>query len=138
MLLILWAYSFFMKLLWWDQWRQQIRNQVFSESLTQVLLYAIPLLFLLVLAGLFIKRINFWAVMASLALLLSFNIYIISIWTHVFERIPCACAAFIPGLTWVQQFSINLLLIMMHVRFIYLLFKERRLGENYSENMEYL
>lgn len=126
LLIIFWAYGFFIKIIDFKAWQAELHNQIFTPLVSQWLSYALPLVFLLLCLMLANKARQREALYGSLGLLLSFNIYIMLVWLNVFDRIPCSCAAIVPGFSWLQQFLLNTGILVLIIISIYLNQKERR------------
>ncbi|MEO5912096.1 MAG: MauE/DoxX family redox-associated membrane protein [Pelobium sp.] len=121
-----WLYCFFIKVLWYQQWHSEMMNQIFSKQLATFLYYLLPICFL-ALGILFVKS-PYKTIASYLSLLfwLPFTCYISLVKMQYFKRIPCSCAAIIPGISWNTQLYINLTGLLLTLLLIYLQQQERR------------
>lgn len=129
-LVIIWLFSFFMKAIWYKQWQQEINNQVFGQVMSGILYYVIPLLFLLVAILLITEKTSSVGMYLSLILWLLMSSYILLILIGYFNRIPCSCAAIIPGFSWLQQLIFNGIGLILNLLYILFNRSERRLARH--------
>jgi len=107
----LFFYAAFSKLMDYDKSVEEMRNQIFSVTIANILTWLIPtieatLTFLLLFPNTI--KIALWA---SLFLLSAFTIYIGVVMTGVFGRIPCSCGGILKNMSYDTHLFFNLFFI---------------------------
>jgi putative oxidoreductase len=112
LIVILFAYTAFSKL--FDQnlfILQMSRSPIYIMQLAAPFLgWIIPVMELLIVAGLMITRFQIKALEASLALFIIFEVYIVSMLLTGLH-LPCSCGGVIGKMTWKQHIPFNLFFI---------------------------
>lgn len=110
-------------------------NQVFSKSIANILVWAVPFIELLAGGLLIFLKTRLAGLYASLLLLMSFTVYIGLVMINVFGRIPCSCGGILNHLNWEQHLTFNLAFMLLTSTAILFsaLFKGRR---GYGEGVE--
>lgn len=110
-LIILWAYTGFDKILRFTESKNAFHNQTFPPGLADLLSYSIPGVELLLSLLLLFSVTRWWGCLGSTLLLTVFITYIGLIWVGAFPRVPCNCAGIIDSMGWAAHFWLNLGLI---------------------------
>ncbi|MDP3467064.1 MAG: hypothetical protein Q8S11_01940 [Daejeonella sp.] len=113
LLILLWVYAAASKLIDYDTSRAQMLNQIFSKSIANVLVWAVPFTELLAGSLLIFLKTRLAGLYASLLLLISFTIYIGLVMNNVFGRIPCSCGGVLNKMTWEQHLTFNLAFMLL-------------------------
>jgi uncharacterized membrane protein YphA (DoxX/SURF4 family) len=114
-LIILWAYTGFDKILRFKESRNAFHNQTFPPELAELLSYSVPGVELLLVLLLLIPVARWWGYLGSALLLTVFITYVGLIWVGAFPRVPCNCAGIIDSMGWAVHFWMNLGLIGISV-----------------------
>jgi len=109
----LFFYSAFSKLMDYDKSVGEMRNQIFSATIANILTWLIPtieitLTFLLLFPN--TRKIALWS---SLILLSSFTVYIGIVMTGVFGRIPCSCGGILKNMSYGAHLIFNLFFVSL-------------------------
>ncbi len=128
-LIIMWTYAGLVKLLNFSESRAQILNQPFPQVMSDILLYIIPIVELLIVILIFIPSVRKWGFVLSAFLLGLFSIYIILIKNYLFDRIPCSCGGIISGFSWTQHLIFNTIFLILSLLGLSLTIKERRINQ---------
>ena len=107
-LILLWTYTGFDKLIRWKASRNAFHNQTFPGELAEVLTYAVPIVELLIALLLLFSVTRWWGYLGSALLLTVFITYVGLIWVGAFPRVPCNCAGILESLGWAEHFWLNL------------------------------
>ena len=108
LLILLWTYTGFDKIIHWKTSRKAFHNQTFPAELAEVLAYAIPITELLIALLLLFSVSRWWGYLSSILLLTVFTTYVGLIWVGAFPRVPCNCAGILESLGWEAHFWMNL------------------------------
>ncbi|UJP65823.1 MauE/DoxX family redox-associated membrane protein [Mongoliitalea daihaiensis] len=111
----LWTYSGFEKLIAWDRSWSAFHNQTFPSDLAAILSYVVPISELVLAMLLILGRTRWWGLMGSVLLLTVFSTYVGLVWWGAFPRVPCNCAGFIESIGWGAHLVMNLSLISVTV-----------------------
>ncbi|SFH05190.1 MauE/DoxX family redox-associated membrane protein [Pedobacter insulae] len=111
----LFFYAAFSKLIDYDKSVGEMRNQIFSATIANLLTWLIPtievtLTFLLLFPN--TRKIALWA---SLFLLSAFTLYIGVVMTGVFGRIPCSCGGILKNMSYGTHLIFNLFFVSLAV-----------------------
>ena len=115
LLVLLWAYTGFDKIIRWETSRKAFHNQTFPAELAEILAYAIPITELLIALLLLFSVSRWWGFLLSTLLLTVFTTYVGLIWVGAFPRVPCNCAGVLESLGWGEHFVLNLLMLALGV-----------------------
>ncbi|GGF24169.1 hypothetical protein GCM10011339_10320 [Echinicola rosea] len=111
--LSLWTFTGMEKLMDYDGYLGEIRNQVFplewAERLAPTVLTMELLLALLLLYGQTRKT----ALLLSTLLMTVFTTYIGLVWAGTFPRVPCSCAGFLEAIGWNGHLLFNAAFILL-------------------------
>lgn len=112
-LILVFAYSGFDKIIHWEQSRLAFQNQTFPDDLALALAHAVPFLELFLAILIAFPKTLWWGYLGSMLLLTVFTTYVGLIWVGAFPRVPCNCAGILESLDWNSHFFINLFLICL-------------------------
>lgn len=129
LLILLWVYAAVSKLINYEQSRMQMMNQVFPASINEILLWAVPLLELLISGLLLFHGTRKVGLLLSAILLFLFSGYVLLVMLNVFGRIPCSCGGVISKLNWEQHLVFNLVFLLLALLGFGIELKERRCNE---------
>jgi len=113
LLIILWAYAAFSKLLNFHRFKQAMLTQVFPRWVGKILIYILPLIELGFIILLLIPKTRLLGMYASLFLMASFTIYVGGVVFQFYERYPCACGGLFVRMGWYKHFKLNVLLTLI-------------------------
>ncbi len=113
LLVLLFLYASLSQWLDFKTFTGNINNQPLPNSLTPFIKWAMPVLELLIAAGLIFERTRRKALLASLVYLSVLTIYIVLILLNVFGWVPCSCSGLIKVLSWEQHLWFNLFFIVV-------------------------
>ena len=108
LLILLWTYTGFDKIVRLESSRKAFHNQTFPAELAEVLTYLVPIAELLIALLLLFSVTRWWGYLGSLLLLSVFITYVGLIWVGAFPRVPCNCAGILESLGWAEHFFLNL------------------------------
>ncbi|MEB2786826.1 MauE/DoxX family redox-associated membrane protein [Algoriphagus persicinus] len=115
LLILLWAYTGFDKILRWDASWKAFHNQTFPAELAEVLAFAVPISELLIALLLLFSVSRWWGYLSSILLLTVFTTYVGLIWVGAFPRVPCNCAGILESLGWAEHFWLNSFMIVLSI-----------------------
>lgn len=104
-------YASFSKLTNYEKAESDMRNQVFTQPVAEVLTWLIPGIEILIVLLLLFPQTRKTALWASLGLLTVFTAYIALIMTGIFGRIPCSCGGILQRMSYGIHLLFNLFLI---------------------------
>lgn len=113
LLVLLWVYAATSKLIDFERFKWEIRNQVLYPFLKVALIYLLPPSELIIAGLLCSKRTQQWGIYLSLFLLAVFTAYIALIISHVFSRVPCSCGGILEHLGWWPHLFFNLFFLIL-------------------------
>jgi len=115
LLVLLYAYAAASKLADLLKFRGQLYLQPFPHAFSDVLVFALPGLELLITVLLLFRRTRRAGLIAALALLGIFTGYISMGLLHVWKRVPCSCGGILEHLGWGQHLAFNWAFIIINV-----------------------
>ncbi|RZJ90933.1 MAG: hypothetical protein EOO20_06650 [Chryseobacterium sp.] len=109
----LFFYAAFSKLTDYDKSVGEMRNQVFPLAIANILTWLVPsieiaITFLLLFSG--TRKLALWA---SLFLLTAFTLYISTLMTGIFGRMPCSCGGILKNMSYTTHLMLNLFFIVL-------------------------
>lgn len=132
-LIIMWTYAVFAKLADFPLYQSQMRQQVFSSTVSVYLVYVVIMLETIVLLCLIIHATKPLGLILSLMMLIGFTFYIALILTGYFPKVPCSCGGLIAKMSWKNHLCFNLIFMGMNLNCLYYsLHYERRLKAQQS------
>lgn len=105
---LMFIYASFSKLLDVDEFRRSMYNQPFPHWMSNILMWTVPPVEILIAAGLMFERTKRRALIASSILMTLFTGYIAAVLLHFFPRVPCSCGGVLKSLGWGQHLIFNL------------------------------
>lgn len=114
-LFIFWIYAAVIKLADISMWRFQLREQPFSDTLTDPLAFGLPALEFVIAALLISKKTLKLGLYASALLLIVFSGYIGLIQLNFFNHIPCSCAGIIKSFGWTEHLIFNIAILTLTI-----------------------
>ncbi|RFZ85113.1 hypothetical protein DYU05_05790 [Mucilaginibacter terrenus] len=115
LLILLYSYAAFSKLLQFEEFRGQLYNQSFPHALAEVLVYLIPAAELLTAGLLLFTRTERAGLFASLALLAVFTGYTGLVLAGYWSRVPCSCGGILSHMGWGAHFAFNLSFLILNL-----------------------
>jgi hypothetical protein len=113
LLIILWTYASFSKILNVPKFRQAMLTQVFPQLLGKIFVYLVPLTEIILIILLLIPSTRLLGMYSSLFLMLAFTIYVGGAVYGFYERHPCACGGLFARLGWQKHFKVNVILTII-------------------------
>ncbi|MCD8739069.1 hypothetical protein LT679_00520 [Mucilaginibacter roseus] len=126
LLILLYVYTAASKLLSFNDFQMQMRQQVFPAWFKEVLIWILPLAELFVAVLLLIPSTRQTGLGLSAVLLLAFTLYIGLALVHVFDRVPCSCGGVFRRMGWKLHFWFNLFFLLSNSYAIVRTVRERR------------
>lgn len=111
----LFFYAAFSKLIDYEKSHTEMRNQVFSSPIADILTWLIPVTELMLVIGLLFSQTRKKALWASTLLLSSFTIYIGIIMTGAFGFIPCSCGGILRNMDHSTHIVFNIFFIALSI-----------------------
>ncbi len=112
-LILLFTYTAFDKLLNYELTQTQMNQQLLPIFIKPYLAIGVPLAELVCIALLLFKRTTWLGLLASGILLLTFTIYVAHVHFGDFAFIPCSCAGIFRNISWELHLYINITLTIM-------------------------
>lgn len=125
LLIALFVYTALSKAMEWHRFLVSLRSSPWLRPFSRQLVWAIPVVELLLAAGLFILRFRERALLFSGILLLGFTVYIGGMLLFM-KELPCGCGGVIEALSWPQHFVLNIVLTFLAFFAWYLERKNKR------------
>ena len=126
LLVLLFVYAAFSKLITFNDFRQQLYNQAFSDELARFLLYFLIPVEIVTALFLCFQRTQFAGLLFSFGLLLAFTIYIALVMLHYWDRTPCSCGGILNQMSWTTHLIFNCLFLTLNLIALCIRFSERR------------
>ena len=115
LLILLFLYASISKFLDFKTFIDQMNNQPLPNSWTPFLVWAIPLLEIVISIALLFEYTRLIGFYASLILMTTFTLYTGIVLLHFFPYIPCSCGGVIHKLTWTQHLILNLCYVSLSI-----------------------
>lgn len=110
LLVLLFVYTATSKLTDFEKYSGQMYNQPLPHSLSQVLIWAVPLAELVTAALLLTSRYRRVGLWFSFLLMMIFSIYVGLILANTFRYVPCSCAGIFQRMSWKTHLIVNMAL----------------------------
>jgi len=107
LLVLLFTYAGFSKLVQYDTFRYQLSQSPFVTSYADIIAWLLPLSELLIAALFFLPRFRLTAYYFSYSLMLAFTLYIYTM-LHYSYFVPCSCGGLLSQMNWDQHFIFNI------------------------------
>jgi hypothetical protein len=130
LLITLFCYAAFSKLLDFGQFREQLLNQTIPAEVARVLVYVLPTAEILTVSLLLIPATRWLGLFASALLMLAFTAYIALVWFGFWDRVPCSCGGVLNGMGWGAHLVFNLFFLAIA---LYALIHKTKTGQ--AENL---
>jgi putative oxidoreductase len=108
LLLMLFLYTGFSKLLDFDAFHRAMLKQPFPHWLAWVLAWLLPCIELIISVCLYFEKTRRKGFYASAFLMTAFTLYIAAVLLHFFRWVPCTCGGVIKYLSWTRHLYFNL------------------------------
>jgi putative oxidoreductase len=106
-LVILFAYSGMVKYTDYNGFTSAMYNQPFSQLLTQLLIYILPVTEIITAVLLVFNRTRLAGIILALLQMILFTLYTIMVLLNYYDAVPCPCGGFIQNLSWQQHLFLN-------------------------------
>lgn len=126
LLVLLFVYAAFSKLITFNDFRQQLYNQAFSHQLAGFLLYFLIPAEIVTALLLCFSSTQFTGLLFSSGLLSAFTIYIAMVMLHYWDRTPCSCGGILNEMGWTTHLIFNCIFLVLNLITLYISFSERR------------
>jgi len=113
LMILLWAYTAFSKLLDFHKFKQAMITQVFPIWIGKILIYILPVVEFAIVGLLLFQQTRLLGMYASLFLMILFTLYVAGAVFHIYERHPCACGGLFARLGWYKHFKVNIMLTLV-------------------------
>ena len=113
LLIILWAYSSFSKVLELDKFKHAMATQVFPKWIGKIFVFIIPLSEIVMITLLILPDTRLIGMYASFIMMLAFTIYVAGSVFEIYERKPCACGGLFGRLGWNRHLNVNAILTLI-------------------------
>lgn len=113
LLAILWAYTFFTKLINGHRFKLALKTQVFPPWFGKILFYLLPIAEIGLVVLLLIPSTRLLGMYCSLFLLILFTLYVGGAVFQVYDRYPCACGGLFSHMGWYKHFKVNIMLTLV-------------------------
>ena len=108
LLILLWVYTAFSKLIDIAEFKRQLANQTFGKTTSDLLLWFIPISEILAALLLLFRKTRLAGLTLSAVLMLLFTGYIGLVLLNFYERVPCSCGGVLKEMGWHLHFWFNL------------------------------
>ncbi len=125
LLVLLFLYASFSKLLGFTAFVDEINNQPFPNWMTPYLAVIIPASEILISLMLLFDRTRTIGFIAAAVVLFLFTLYAALVLFHVFDYIPCTCGGMLKKLNWWQNMLFTLTFLILSIAGISLNTKKR-------------
>jgi putative oxidoreductase len=126
LLIMLFVYTAYTKLLNFGQFKLQMSKQAFPLVMAKLLVWILPIMELLTALLLFLERTRLIGFYISFILLTLFTGYILLILLHTFNQVPCPCGGVLQNMGWPIHLVFNLFFLLFNILAIVLSNRERR------------
>lgn len=106
-LILLWVYTAFGKLMEFESFKKQLYNQAFSPHLAEILVWLIPTIEIITAILLAFSQTRLIGLLFSVLLMGIFTTYILLVLTGYYDRVPCSCGGVLKEMSWWGHFWFN-------------------------------
>lgn len=106
--ILFWIYVIYLKIGDFAEFKREMANQVFPRSISKILAYTLPMLWLTICFLLAFSQTRHLGLLLSLFILTSFTIYVGLALLDVYRFMPCSCSGLF-HMKWKGQFYFNLI-----------------------------
>lgn len=114
-LVLLWVYTAFSKIMEYENFNRQLHNQTFSPDLAEILVWLIPTLEIITVLLLAFSKTRLTGLLFSTLLMGVFTTYILLVITGYYDRTPCSCGGVLIEMGWQTHFWFNLLFLSIAI-----------------------
>lgn len=111
LLILLFIYAGVSKLLDFNGFAMEMKNQPFPKFLALSLTWIIPPVEIVIAICIIFDASRLKGLYASLVVMVIFSIYTSMVLAHVFPYVPCSCGGIIKKLTWPQHLLFDLFFV---------------------------
>lgn len=126
LLVLLFVYTGFAKLLDLEESRDQMLNQVFPKPVALFLLWTVPIGELSVALLIYIPKTRIVGLWAHFIIMTLFTLYVLFALLGVYDRVPCNCGGIFNTMGWITHLIVNIAFMFIGAAAIYLVKQERR------------
>jgi hypothetical protein len=112
-LIILWAYSSFSKLIDIKKFQHAMLTQVFPRWIGKLFVFFVPLLEIILIVLLVFPSTRLIGMYSSLFTMIAFTLYVGGAVFKIYDRMPCACGGLFNRLGWYKHFKLNIILTVI-------------------------
>ena len=124
--ILFWLFAAGSQLSDFDKFRGEMNNQVFSITVSDILVYIIPVIEITIAGLLAFKSTRFIGTVFTSLLMVLFTTYISLALLNVFNRMPCNCAGFLGhNSSWTANLIFNLFVVAIAMIGLILTYKDR-------------
>ncbi|MBX2914699.1 MAG: hypothetical protein KF856_05415 [Cyclobacteriaceae bacterium] len=127
LLVILFTYTALSKILDVDTFRKQMLNQPLPETLSQNLVWLVPVSEITTSIFLILKPLRLHGFVLAFLLMLAFTLYVSLILANTFAYIPCSCGGILNTLSWEAHLIFNIVFTLLALAGIIIERKRRQL-----------
>jgi putative oxidoreductase len=113
LLIFLFCYTALSKLLNLEKFVRDMKSQPLPDVVSGSLVVLLPFSEVLISGLLFFKKTRLRGLLLSLILMISFIIYIVTVLTGGFDKVPCSCGGVIEWLNWEEHLLLNLFFVLL-------------------------
>jgi hypothetical protein len=130
LLVFLFLYASLSKFADFQTFRYDMNNQPFPKWLSGILVWAVPIVEVLLSVMLIMNKPRLYGLYGSLVIMSLFTIYTTLVLFKFFDKVPCSCGGIIKKLTWTQHSILNLFFVLISIIGIILLKKGKSTDGN--------
>lgn len=109
-LIALFIYTAVSKIIDFNTYAEQMRNQPLPRWFNSLLIWAVPITELVASFLLLVEGLRYFGFVLSFSLLLTFTLYVALILSGTFHYVPCSCAGIFSSMGWMPHLFVNLFL----------------------------
>jgi len=129
LLILLFAYTAFSKLMDFTEFSGQMHRQQLPSWTETILIYTLPGIELLTAALLFHPAYRRAGLVLAGILMLLFTVYIGAALAGVFPQKPCSCGGVFRHMGWKSHFLFNIFFLLLTFTGLYITYRERRIQQ---------
>ena len=114
-LILLWVYAAFSKLMEFENFKKQLYNQTFSSPLPEILVWLIPVIEIITAILLAFSKTRLTGLLFSVLLMGIFTTYTLLVLTGYYDRVPCSCGGVLKEMSWRSHFWFNTIFLNLGI-----------------------
>lgn len=114
-LILLWVYAAFSKLMEFETFKKQLYNQTFSSPLPEILVWLIPVIEIITAILLAFSKTRLTGLLFSVLLMGIFTTYTLLVLTGYYDRVPCSCGGVLKEMSWRSHFWFNTIFLNLGI-----------------------